>query len=49
MLNDADIRTRLGREGLEPVGSTPEQFDAHLRAEIPKWAQVIRSAGVRAE
>ncbi len=49
MLNDADIRARLAREGLEPVGSTPEQFDAHLRAEIPKWAQVIRSAGIRAE
>lgn len=49
MLNDANIRGRLGREGLEPAGSTPEQFDAHLRAEIPKWAQVIRTAGIRAE
>ncbi len=47
MLNDAEVRIRIAREGLEPLGSTPEQFDAHLRAEIPKWAQVIRRAGIR--
>jgi tripartite-type tricarboxylate transporter receptor subunit TctC len=49
MLNDVEVRARLGREGLEPIGSTPEQMDAHLRTEIPKWAQVIRTAGIRAE
>lgn len=49
MLNDAEIRARVTRDGLEPLGSTPEQFDAYLRAEVRKWAQVIRTAGIRVE
>ncbi|MBI3068894.1 MAG: tripartite tricarboxylate transporter substrate binding protein [Betaproteobacteria bacterium] len=49
MLNDSGIRARITRDGLEPLGSTPEQFDAYLRAEVRKWAQVIRTAGIRVE
>lgn len=49
MLADAEVRVRLGREGLEPVGSTPAQFDTHLRAEVPKWAKVIAAAGIKAD
>jgi tripartite-type tricarboxylate transporter receptor subunit TctC len=32
--------------GNEPVGSTPEEFDKLIREEIPKWAKVIREAGI---
>ena len=32
--------------GAEPVGSTPEQFGNHLRAEIAKWANVVKSTGI---
>ncbi|MDA0274983.1 MAG: hypothetical protein O3A91_01185 [Proteobacteria bacterium] len=32
--------------GAEPQTSTPEEFAAFIRAEIPKWARVIKSAGV---
>ncbi len=49
MLSDPEIRARLAREGLEPVGTTPVQLDAHLRAEVPKWAKVIATAGIKAE
>jgi len=49
MLNNAEVRGRIVHEGLEPLGSTPEQFGAHLRAEVPKWGQVIRRAGLRAQ
>ena len=34
---------------LEPVGGTPEQFDALIRAEIKKWAEVVKAAGVKIE
>jgi tripartite-type tricarboxylate transporter receptor subunit TctC len=30
---------------MEPVGSTPEQFDALVRSEIDKWAKVVKISG----
>jgi tripartite-type tricarboxylate transporter receptor subunit TctC len=41
-----DMRTRLAAEGAEPRGGSPEEFTAFLRAEIDKWAVVIRKAGI---
>lgn len=44
-----DIRTRMAEIGLEPVGTTPEQFDAMIRSEIEKWAKVVKFSGARVE
>jgi tripartite-type tricarboxylate transporter receptor subunit TctC len=41
-----DMKERMDKIGFEPVGSTPEQFDAHIRAEVQKWAKVIRDARI---
>jgi tripartite-type tricarboxylate transporter receptor subunit TctC len=41
-----DVSARLADLGAESVGSTPEQFSAHIKAEIAKWAKVIRDANV---
>jgi tripartite-type tricarboxylate transporter receptor subunit TctC len=41
-----DVSARLADLGAEAVGSTPEQFFAHIKAEIAKWAKVIRDANV---
>jgi tripartite-type tricarboxylate transporter receptor subunit TctC len=46
ILNLPDIRGRLSKQGAEPVGSTPEQFDAFVKAQIAKWAKVIKDAGI---
>lgn len=46
VLNLADIKERLVSLGAEPVGSTPEQFGAHISAEIAKWSKVIRVNGI---
>jgi tripartite-type tricarboxylate transporter receptor subunit TctC len=48
-LEAPDTRKRLAAEGAELMASTPEQAGAHLRAEIKRWAVVIKEAGVRAE
>ena len=48
-LKSKDVSERLSGEAAEIVGSTPQQFAAHLRSEIEKWAAVIKKAGVRAE
>jgi tripartite-type tricarboxylate transporter receptor subunit TctC len=34
---------------LEAAGGTPEQFAAHIRKEIAKWADVVRKAGIKPE
>ena len=44
-----DIRQRLLDQGAEPVGSTTEEFDRVLRAEVAKWQEVIGAAGIRAD
>ena len=35
--------------GIEPVGSTPEQFTAHLQKEIERWTPVIQRAGLKVD
>jgi len=31
------------------VGSAPQEYDAHIRNEITKWARVIKAAGIKPE
>ena len=49
VLNSSDMRSRLAAEGAEPGGGSPEQFAAFFRAEIDKWAKVIKAAGIKLE
>ena len=44
-----DLRARMAEIGLEPVGTTPEQFDAMIRSDIEKWAKVVKFSGARVE
>ena len=41
-----DVSARLADLGAEAVGGTPEQFAAHIKSEIAKWAKVIKDANV---
>ena len=49
VLRLADVKAQLMRTDLEPVGSSPEQYDAYVRSEILKWRKVVKSAGIKAE
>ncbi len=49
LLHRPDLKERLLNLGAETTGSTPEEFSAFIKAEITKWAQVIRNAGIRAD
>jgi tripartite-type tricarboxylate transporter receptor subunit TctC len=44
-----DVRERFQSQGVEPVGSTPEQFGEHIKGQMVKWAKVVKDAGVQAE
>lgn len=42
-----DMKERFFKDGIEPVGSTPEQFAAHIRSERAKWEKVVEAAGIK--
>ena len=46
-LNAADMKDRLAALGADPVGSSPEQFTALVKADIARWRNVVRTSGVR--
>ncbi len=41
-----EVRERLAGEGAEPVGSTPAEFAAHIKAELARWSKVIKQANI---
>ena len=49
ILGVAETRERLLTQGFEPVGGTPAEFSAYIKAEIAKWAKVIKAAGIKPE
>ena len=46
-LGAPDVMETFAREGGEAVGSTPEQFDAYVRAETVKWGKIVKRTGIR--
>jgi tripartite-type tricarboxylate transporter receptor subunit TctC len=43
-----DIRKKFDDLGLDIVGSSPAEFAALIKAELPHWAKVIKDAGIKA-
>ncbi|HXZ52920.1 MAG TPA: tripartite tricarboxylate transporter substrate binding protein [Burkholderiales bacterium] len=44
-----DMQKKLLDQGAEPVGNTPEEFQAMLKEEVARWAEVVKTSGARAE
>ena len=44
-----EMGARMAPLGLEPVGSTPEQYNAQIRQEIDKWAGIVKTANIKIE
>ena len=42
-----DVKERLAADGAEPVANTPEQFAAHIKSEIARWAPVVKASGTK--
>ena len=44
-----DTKQRLVDQGADPVGNTPDEFTKLLRAEVAKYAEVVRISGAKPE
>jgi tripartite-type tricarboxylate transporter receptor subunit TctC len=44
-LDTPDAREKLAAVGCEPFKSTPEQFAAQIKAELPQWARIVKESG----
>ncbi len=49
MVLSADLKEEFASHGVDPLLMPPEKFDAFCRAEITKWAKVIRATGSKPE
>jgi tripartite-type tricarboxylate transporter receptor subunit TctC len=43
-----DVLERFANLGLEPVGSSPQELADYIRAELDKYAKVVRDANIKA-
>jgi tripartite-type tricarboxylate transporter receptor subunit TctC len=46
-LNDPETRKALIGLGVDVVGSSPQEFAAYIKTEIPKWRAVVQAAGAK--
>jgi tripartite-type tricarboxylate transporter receptor subunit TctC len=48
-LKDPEFVAQISKLGIDPIGSTPGEFAAFLRQEIPRWKQIVQDAGAKLE
>lgn len=46
-LKQPDVANRLASDGSTPVGSSPDQFQAHIKSEIAKWKRLVKDANLK--
>jgi tripartite-type tricarboxylate transporter receptor subunit TctC len=44
-----EVREQFGGLGAEPVGNTPEEFTAFTKAELAKWAGIVKRSGAKVD
>lgn len=49
VLKHPDIRELLAKQGMIPVGGSPERFGALVKSELARWSRVVAAAGIKAD
>ena len=48
-MTQPEVRSRMADIGLQPLGTTPAEFDSYILTEIEKWAKVVKVSGASAD
>jgi len=48
-MNEPDVAEKLASLGFETIASTPDEFSARIRDDVPKWTRIIRAADIKVE
>ncbi len=48
-VNKAEVKTAIVALGAEPMGGTPKEFGEFVKAEIKRWASIVKSSGIKPE
>jgi tripartite-type tricarboxylate transporter receptor subunit TctC len=48
-LKSGETKARMAADGAEPIGSTPAELTAMIRADLARWAKPVKDSGARAE
>ena len=49
VVHHPDLAQRYAADGAEGVGSTPQQFASHVKAENDKWGRLVRETGIKGD
>ena len=49
LASSPDVKAAWAKQAVEPIVMTPQEFDKFIRAEIDKWAEVVRVSGAKPE
>ena len=49
VLQMPEVKERYAVLGIEPVGNKPEEYAAQIRADLARWAPVVKQANIRIE
>ena len=47
IIHSPEFGTLLVREGATPGGNTPAELDAIIRADLTKWARIVKDSGIK--
>ena len=48
-VNAPDVKEKLIAQGYDPLANTPAEFSIYLKAEVAKWAKVVKDSGLKAD
>ena len=44
-----DVKEKFAAIGFEPIGTTPEEFAARIKVDVPRWAKIMRDANIKVD